>query len=128
MLSRVTRLRIRECVAEDGNLSFESSRDADPTESDRQRKWNVFGLAYSDGIVYFGGGWEGPARRIRTTEARLPLWMPFVLLSAYPAVTFFRGPLRRARRAKRGACPECGYDLTGNVSGVCPECGVEVRA
>lgn len=21
------------------------------------------------------------------------------------------------------ACPGCGYDLTGNVSGVCPECG-----
>jgi len=20
-------------------------------------------------------------------------------------------------------CPNCGYDLTGNVSGICPECG-----
>lgn len=27
------------------------------------------------------------------------------------------------RRYLRGHCPECGYDLTGNVSGVCPECG-----
>lgn len=24
-------------------------------------------------------------------------------------------------------CIECGYDLTGNVSGRCPECGEEVR-
>ena len=24
---------------------------------------------------------------------------------------------------QRGYCPECGYDLTGNVSGRCPECG-----
>ncbi|HEY1686851.1 MAG TPA: hypothetical protein VGG19_18970 [Tepidisphaeraceae bacterium] len=24
----------------------------------------------------------------------------------------------------RPYCPECGYDLTGSVSGVCPECGV----
>jgi hypothetical protein len=22
-----------------------------------------------------------------------------------------------------GCCPQCGYDLTGNLSGVCPECG-----
>ena len=28
-----------------------------------------------------------------------------------------------AERRKRGLCPSCGYDLTGNVSGVCPECG-----
>jgi hypothetical protein len=26
-------------------------------------------------------------------------------------------------RCARGQCPQCGYDLTGNVSGVCPECG-----
>ena len=23
-------------------------------------------------------------------------------------------------------CRECGYDLTGNVSGICPECGAQV--
>ncbi|GMU22180.1 MAG: hypothetical protein AMXMBFR13_22680 [Phycisphaerae bacterium] len=26
-----------------------------------------------------------------------------------------------------GCCSQCGYDLTGNVSGVCPECGQPVR-
>ena len=56
----------------------------------------------------------------------LPFWMPLVLFAAYPLVAFVRGPLRRARRAKRGACPECGYDLTGNVSGRCPECAEPV--
>ena len=25
-----------------------------------------------------------------------------------------------------GCCRQCGYDLTGNVSGVCPQCGVDV--
>lgn len=25
-----------------------------------------------------------------------------------------------------GCCRECGYDLTGNVSGVCPECGTPI--
>jgi hypothetical protein len=26
-----------------------------------------------------------------------------------------------------GYCRECGYDLTGNVSGVCPECGTPIH-
>jgi hypothetical protein len=30
------------------------------------------------------------------------------------------------RRRRTGGCPNCGYDLTGNVSGVCPECGTLV--
>jgi len=30
---------------------------------------------------------------------------------------------RKAVWAANLVCPECGYDLTGNVSGVCPECG-----
>ena len=29
----------------------------------------------------------------------------------------------RSRRLVAGRCTECGYDLTGNVSGTCPECG-----
>jgi hypothetical protein len=27
------------------------------------------------------------------------------------------------RRRRRGACPTCGYDLTGLAEGPCPECG-----
>ena len=34
---------------------------------------------------------------------------------------------RRAGRRRKGLCTECGYDLTGNVSGKCPECGVHVN-
>jgi len=40
------------------------------------------------------------------------------------------GPIwwwRRHRRRKAGLCFECGYDLTGNVSGICPECGTEIE-
>ena len=65
---------------------------------------------------------SGLARR-RLTKFALPLWMPLVLFAAYPLVAFVRGPLRRWRRARRGAFRKCGYNLTGNVSGVCPECG-----
>jgi hypothetical protein len=32
---------------------------------------------------------------------------------------------RREALCSQGRCPECAYDLTGNVSGVCPECGNE---
>ena len=34
---------------------------------------------------------------------------------------------RRANARAKGSCPDCGYDLTGNVSGTCPECGRKVR-
>jgi hypothetical protein len=36
---------------------------------------------------------------------------------------------RAALRARyAAACPRCGYDLTGNLSGSCPECGAPVLA
>jgi len=30
----------------------------------------------------------------------------------------------RRRKLSPNACPDCGYDLTGNETGMCPECGV----
>lgn len=48
------------------------------------------------------------------------------ILAIYPTIAFIRGPWRRRRHRKRGLCPRCGYDLTGNVSGTCPECGREI--
>ena len=55
--------------------------------------------------------------------AHCPFWIPMLVLAAYPTFAFFRGPLRRYRRRRRGLCPKCGYNLEGNVSGVCSECG-----
>jgi hypothetical protein len=55
--------------------------------------------------------------------------VPYMALALFGVVAalfyaLLERPSRRsiARRAA-GLCPECGYDLTGNVSGVCPECG-----
>lgn len=31
---------------------------------------------------------------------------------------------KRSRNSRR--CCQCGYDLTGNVSGICPECGTPI--
>ena len=55
----------------------------------------------------------------------VPIWMLSLLLAVYPAIAFIRGPLRRHGRRQKGLCLNCGYDLTGNVSGACPECGTE---
>ena len=60
-------------------------------------------------------------------EITVPLAALLIGFAIYPTVAFIRGPLRRRRRRKRGECEECGYNLTGNVSGICPECGVEIR-
>jgi hypothetical protein len=32
---------------------------------------------------------------------------------------------RRHLRRRRGLCPHCCYNLTGNTTGICPECGVK---
>ena len=79
-------------------------------------EWLGFGLYYFHTVPEnpdFGG----------STTVHGPLWMPLVLFATYPLVAFARGPLRRWRRARRGGCRKCGYNLTGNVSGRCPECG-----
>lgn len=52
----------------------------------------------------------------------LPTWV-FVVGLALTSYLSLWNPLRKYRRRKRGECPRCGYDLTGNESGTCPECG-----
>ena len=59
----------------------------------------------------------------------LPLYLPLLVFAAllaalcvYPRLPF----IRRRWRRKQGLCLNCGYDLTGNVSGRCPECGEAV--
>ena len=56
-------------------------------------------------------------------QIRIPLWPPTFLLLV---VVGWYTVLRRRWLLWRNpdACTQCGYNLTGNVSGVCPECGV----
>jgi uncharacterized paraquat-inducible protein A len=50
--------------------------------------------------------------------------------ACFAATVALRRAARRRRprkpRGRQGVCSECGYDLTGNVSGRCPECGLPV--
>jgi hypothetical protein len=47
--------------------------------------------------------------------------MPFIWVGSHVRRT------SRRRRVAAGACPRCGYSLTGNTSGVCPECGTPIQ-
>ena len=82
-------------------------------------------LPYFDFGPFRHIGFKPPSRR-RFHLLSLPLWAPLVLLPLYPSWTVVRDARRRHRRRKKGLCLQCGYDLTGNVSGVCPECGERV--
>ena len=66
--------------------------------------------------------------RWRWWAASVPVWLVVALLFVYPAVAFLRGPVRRRRRLRHNQCLECGYSLTGNMTGRCPECGTDVIA
>jgi hypothetical protein len=57
------------------------------------------------------------------TQVRIPFSTAAFLFATWPALAFYRGPLRLWRRNRKGLCARCGYNLTGNTSGVCPECG-----
>ncbi len=53
----------------------------------------------------------------------VPLWTP-ILAFGIPAACLSAS---HRRRPAGGHCVECGYNLTGNVSGRCPECGTAVK-
>lgn len=57
-----------------------------------------------------------------TSMVVIPLWIP-VFVMALPT-----GWLWLRRRRSTGGCTNCGYDLTGNISGTCPECGRAIAA
>ena len=63
--------------------------------------------------------------KIRQTFLIGPFWLVLLLTICYPAIWCIRVPLRRRRHRRLGRCVDCGYDLTGNVTGKCSECGRE---
>jgi hypothetical protein len=69
-------------------------------------------LPYAHGPFYMRG------RLITQWIVIIPMWLLF-LIGFVPFVWL----ARRDWRIPPGCCRECGYNLTGNVSGTCPECG-----
>lgn len=60
---------------------------------------------------------------VRQTQVWISLWYFVGAFLAYPFVRLVRATVRRRQLRRTGICGNCGYDLTGNMSGVCPECG-----
>ena len=89
---------------------------------------NLAGLSCAAWCIRRGPLGTSVRQTFRIWRVCCPLWVPFLIFAAYPTVALVRGPLRRCRRRRKGLCVECGYDLTGNVSGVCPECGTEAES
>jgi hypothetical protein len=54
--------------------------------------------------------------------AAITLWVPVAGLGALALLLVWR----TGKRRQPEACRNCGYDLTGNVSGICPECGTPI--
>ena len=61
------------------------------------------------------------------TQLHVPYWGVFTLCLTGLLVTFVRA-YRRLQQSTVNICVQCGYNLTGNVSGICPECGNEITA
>jgi hypothetical protein len=54
-----------------------------------------------------------------------PHWCAAVVFGILPSMWLVRWRRRRRYRAA-GECRQCGYNLTGNLSGFCPECGTAI--
>jgi len=68
-------------------------------------------------------------RPVRQTATSIELVIHIGILcmvGGMASVFLLLRPCRRVYRRRRGRCIECGYNLTGNVSGVCPECGEKI--
>ena len=57
-----------------------------------------------------------------TTTYATPLAAYVLIFAALPTLSLLARS-RRAWRVRRGRCPNCSYNLVGNMSGTCPECG-----
>lgn len=61
-------------------------------------------------------------RPYKMRSLNVPYWLLLILFAIMPGRAIAGGFLRY-RRSLVMCCRECGYNLTGNMSGICPECG-----
>ena len=79
----------------------------------RRHTWTAqFGTSNTPGFTFSISEWW------------VPHWLPCLVTAIPPAMACMRlvRGRRRRRRARRGLCPSCGYDLRA-TRGRCPECG-----
>jgi len=87
-------------------------------------------------LLHHGWHWPGSGLREWKPDLHNALVIPFgpvaaglFVLTVFLCWRDWRHPVLNWLRQTRyplGHCQECGYDLTGNVSGICSECGVPI--
>ena len=87
--------------------------------------WNRLGFGMKPGRLTTDTSFDGQYRYV-VSHAHVPYWFVLVVSSAPVWLWFARARARRirARQARLGQCPQCGYDLRASP-GRCPECGRE---
>lgn len=85
--------------------------------------WGALDPQHPEGeYITFGHRWPDPWGWV-AWHAVKPLLLASLLGGVWCGFRYAK--LRRQEQSDL-ACPKCGYDLTGNVSGICPECGAAV--
>jgi len=122
------------CMASNGCLDFYSCRTGN---HNRPSTWDVATGAEAGTyriqpsgtpvrIVHHWSWWPFPryfANRVGDWQLIVPLYLPAIAFSAYPACSLVV-VLRHRKRKKLGLCLKCGYDLRASKDR-CPECGQE---
>jgi hypothetical protein len=70
-------------------------------------------------FVWVPGVSRGPG--LVGTAVVIPLWLPLIPIAVPTAILTWHD-----RCIPPGHCQQCGYNLTGNVSGWYPECGQQI--
>ena len=115
------------------NKSLIAMMDRNRAEGSYDERW-TYAKNNLSGVAPPARPWERigfmyyRTKDVRTSEglqsvfaAGVPYWLLAALFAVSP-VRWTLVRLRARRRAGRGLCPRCGYDLRA-TPGVCPECG-----
>jgi hypothetical protein len=116
----------RQYAAGAGATSGFSHKASQPQENPYSGSfWNRLGFGMRPGTLRTDKAWGGTYRSV-FSNAHVPYWFVLAVLSApvWLWLARARALRRRARRARLGQCPQCGYDLRASP-GRCPECGSE---
>ena len=102
--------------------------ESGPTDPDAwERSWGRWGFAFQLYSISPRGWvipWRGGNYYLNKTFnvwVAAPWWFVMLATAVLPARASYKW--RRGRRARRGACANCGYDLYATPER-CPECGV----
>ena len=96
-----------------------------PTDPRQPRQlrdhWTTLGWYYLEMTFHH----DVPEREQRASVLFVPFWFLILVWGLLPGRLLYVIAMkwRREKRKRLGLCEQCGYDLTGNVTGMCSECG-----